>query len=389
MTNPRSRTATASSIQFSPEQSAHVNRVIETLRRQVEREGGWISFADFMRTALYAPGLGYYAAGAKKFGAGGDFITAPTLTPLFGQTVARSLYDVLYHGADQILELGAGTGALAHAMLSWLSAQGMAVRYTILEVSPDLRARQEERLAAFATQVNWISELPATIHGVVIANEVLDAVPCERVYFHEGAHARVGVMVRDNRFVLKSRVPVASEARELQLAMDRVPAQEGYLSEINVEAEALVHTVTERMQDAIALWLDYGFPRAEYYHPQRRDGTMMCHVQHRTHSDVFFAPGLQDITAHVDFTAMAHAARNGGASQIAYVSQAQWLLESGLLDGLAEVGEPGSAAYLTAANAVNRLVSPAEMGELFKVMMVVRGNCPVAKGFLRDQSYRL
>jgi SAM-dependent MidA family methyltransferase len=387
--NPRSQLATASSVQFSPEQSAHVNRMIETIRRQIEREGGWIPFSDFMRTALYAPGLGYYAAGAQKFGAGGDFITAPSLSPLFGQTVARAVYDVLYRGSDQILELGAGNGALAYALLSWLSSEGILVRYTILEVSPDLRARQEEKLAGFAPQVTWVSALPEKINGVVIANEVLDAVPCERVYFHEGEHNRVGVIHRDHRFVLKSRTLPQDAPAQLRTAFNRIPNQEGYLSEINLEAEALIRTVTERMQDAVALWFDYGFPHAEYYHPQRRDGTLMCHVQHRTHSDVFFAPGMQDITAHVDFTAMAHAAREGGASQIAYVSQAQWLLEAGLLDALVSVGEPGSAAYLTASNAVNRLVSPAEMGELFKVMMVQRGACPIALGFSRDQSYKL
>ncbi len=342
-----------------------------------------------MRTALYEPGLGYYAAGAQKFGAGGDFVTAPTLSPLFGQTVARAIYDVVYRSSDQVLELGAGTGALALAVLSWLSSQGIVVKYSILELSPDLRARQEETLAAFTPQIRWITKLPEEINGVVIANEVLDAVPCERIYFHQGVHNRVGVVYRDNRFVLKSK-PVPPDApHTLRDALVRVPTQEGYLTEINIEAEALVRTVTERMRDAVALWFDYGFPRAEYYHPQRRDGTLMCHVQHRTHSDVFFAPGMQDITAHVDFTAMAHAARDGSADQIGYVSQAQWLLESGLLESLMAVGAPGSAAYLTASNAVNKLVSPAEMGELFKVMMVQRGACPITLGFSRDQSYRL
>ncbi len=364
-------------------------QMVEALRRLIERHGGWIPFSDFMRFALYEPGLGYYAAGAQKFGAAGDFITAPTLSPLFGRTVARAVASRVTSNATQILELGAGNGHLALDVLSWFSLRGLSPRYAILELSAELRARQEEKLALFAPQVTWISQLPERIEGIVLGNEVLDAVPCERVIVRDGAHRRSGVSHSEKGFVAKGRTLDARDPPALKAALARIPLEDGYYTEVNIEAEALVHTVTQRMGDAVALWFDYGFPRSEYYHAQRREGTLMCHVQHRTHSDVFFAPGLQDITAHIDFTAMAEAARSGGASQIAYVSQAQWLLDAGLLDELVRVGEPGSAAYLAATNAVNTLVSPAEMGELFKVLVVQRGDGALPLGFSRDQSMRL
>jgi SAM-dependent MidA family methyltransferase len=363
--------------------------VIELLRRRIELEGGWIPFVDFMRFTLYEPGIGYYSAGAQKFGPEGDFITAPLLTPLYGRTVARSILPVIQMVVPQILELGAGTGALARDVLAALSAHGIVARYSILEVSPELRARQAETLAAFTPQVQWLDRLPEMIDGVVLANEVLDAVPCERVAFIQGKYRQLGVVIRDHQFRTEGRTIRSQRLPALSAAQSRVPPEEGYTSEINVEGEALVRTVTERMRNAAALWMDYGFPQKEFYHVQRSDGTLMCHIQHRAHSDPYFAPGLQDVTAHVDFTAMALAARDGGADQIAYTSQAQWLLESGLLEELLKTGDPGTARYLTATNAVNRLVNPAEMGELFKVLMITRGVCPAPLGFKADQSFRL
>jgi SAM-dependent MidA family methyltransferase len=386
---PRLSTESAAAIAFTPAQTTQVTRVIDALRKRIELQGGWIPFSDFMRFSLYEPGLGYYAAGALKFGPAGDFTTAPTLTPLFAHTIARSILPILRGVAPEILELGAGTGVMARDILAALSAQGCQARYTILEVSPQLRAVQAETLATLAPQVRWISELPEEINGVVLANEVLDAVPCERIYFSKDQHRRVGVVMRDGQFVFKTLTLLKNELPALERAQLRVPRIEGYVSEVNIEAEALVHTVTERMHHAVALWIDYGFPQREYYLDQRNQGTLMCHIQHRAHSDPFFAPGMQDVTSHVDFTAMAMAARDGGATQIAYASQAQWLLESGLLESLVKVGEPGSGQYLAATNAVNTLVSPAEMGELFKVLMVTRGKCPATPGFGRDQSFRL
>jgi SAM-dependent MidA family methyltransferase len=386
---PRSQFATASSVQFSLEQSAHVRLVVDSLRQKIAYHGGWIPFCDFMRFVLYEPTLGYYAGPAQKFGVAGDFVTAPNLTPLFGTTIARSIAVPLNTKYRRILELGAGNGDLAHAVLSALSARGLFIEYEILEVSGQLRRRQEERLAAFAPQVRWLNALPDTITGVVLANEVLDAVPCEQVLFTEGQYRRIGVTAGEQEFALKSKAIASNPDDPLYRAAQRVPTLEGYRTEVNLEAEALVRTVTGRMRNAVALWFDYGFPRAEYYHAQRREGTLMCHVQHRTHSDVFFAPGLQDITAHVDFTAMAEAARDGGATQLGFVSQANFLLEAGILDELAKLGEPGSAAYLAATNEVNRLLNPAEMGELFKVLVVQCGDGGLPPGFERDQSFRL
>jgi SAM-dependent MidA family methyltransferase len=387
--NPHSRVTNSEPVQFSADQSAHVQLVVESLRRRIDLRGGWIPFSDFMRFVLYEPGLGYYAAGAKKFGHGGDFVTAPNLSPLFGHTVARAIRPLMETRGFRILELGAGNGDLAHAMLSWLSLRGVTAEYRILELSADLRQRQAERLSVFSHHVEWLDRLPDFITGFVIANEVLDALPCERIVVSEGELRQVGVAGTETGFALKSKALSGGLDGALIAATQRIPRLEGYLTEINVEAEALVRTVTGRLRNATALWLDYGFPRSEYYHPQRQDGTLMCHTQHRAHSDPLFAPGLQDITAHVDFSAMAEAAREGGATQIAYTTQAQFLLEAGLLDELLRTGDPGSAPYLAAANQVNRLVSPAEMGELFKVMVVQTGDGPLPLGFSNEQSQRL
>ncbi len=364
-------------------------QVMDALRCYIELKGGWIPFSDFMRFALYEPGLGYYAAGARKFGAQGDFITAPTLTPLFGYAVARAIKPILLSTKPQVLELGAGNGDLAHAVLSRLGAAGIVVQYAILELSADLRQRQQDRLSAFSAQIEWLDALPDDIEGVVLANEVLDATPCERIVFEGDGFRRVGVAFRDGALVSNTKALTETSASLLRAVSARLPREEGYLSEVNLEAEGLIRTIAERQSSGVALWFDYGFPRAEFYHAQRREGTLMCHVQHRTHSDPFFAVGMQDITAHVDFTAMAEAARDAGATQIGYVSQAQFLLEAGLLDELLATGAPGSASYLAASNEINRLLNPAEMGELFKVLAVQRGDGRLPLGFARDQSFRL
>jgi SAM-dependent MidA family methyltransferase len=362
---------------------------VQSLRRLIEFKGGWISFADFMRFVLYEPGLGYYVAGAKKFGAQGDFVTAPNITPLFGYSVARAIKPLMELRGKEILELGAGNGDLAHAILSWYAERGIQLRYRILEPSPELQRRQAERLAVFAQSVEWLQELPASITGFVLANEVLDALACEQVVVNDGELRQVGVTANEAGFAVKSKALSANVATTLAKVRKRVPNIEGYLTEINLEAEGLVRTVTGRMRNATALWFDYGFPRAEFYHPQRREGTLMCHLQHRAHADPLFAPGLQDITSHIDFTAMAEAAREGGATQMAFNNQAQFLLEAGLLDELLRTGDPGSAPYLAGSNQVNRLISPAEMGELFKVLVVQTGDGPLPLGFANEQSHRL
>ena len=289
-----------------------------------------------MRAALYAPGLGYYAAGAKKLGDGGDFVTAPELSPFFGAALADAFAAL---GATRVLELGAGSGTLAR---DFIAAGSTAPPYSILEVSADLRERQQSLLAGQA--VTWLDALPDRIEGLVIANEVLDAVPCEIVRFHAGRYEQARVQFMCPALVDSS---VANNDCEPQFAWGwqqlpegalmaaaklRIPPIEGYTTEINLEAEALVATLAERLTDGALCFIDYGFPRREYYLHERNTGTLACHFHHRVHFDPLILAGLQDITAHVDFTAIAEAAVGAGASVICYATQSQFLLHAGLLN---------------------------------------------------------
>ncbi len=347
-----------------------------------------LPFADFMDAALYAPGLGYYSAGQHKFGASGDFVTAPELTPLFGRTLAHGLRDAIDQG---VLELGAGSGALAASILE--ARPGLI--YRILELSPELEARQRDRLAP--APVEWLRTLPERIDGVVIANEVLDAIPCDVVRHAEGRYWQAVVALENGRLMreLRWRPIEQSEQAELaELARTRLPAIEGYTSEVNPRAEALVRSVCERLGEAVAVFIDYGFPRREYYHPDRSAGTLACHRRHQVHFDPLAAPGLEDITAHIDFTAMAEAAVDAGAEVVCYASQGRALLALGLVDQIAAAGQDAldARAHAQMLSAVHRLTAPSEMGELFKVLIVGRG--AVARILAErlasvDQSHRL
>lgn len=348
---------------------------------QQEREPT-ISFADFMQQVLYAPGLGYYVAGAAKLGAAGDFVTAPELSALFGATLADAFAPL---GACDVLELGAGTGKLAQ---DFLAAGSVApLRYRVLEVSADLRERQQARLAGQG--VTWLDELPERIDGLVLANEVLDAVPCEVVRFQDGHYEVAQVALSGEHFVWRWQPLVDSPL--LRIVEARVPRINGYQSEINPAAEALVATLAARLGDGALCFIDYGFPRREYYLDQRCGGTLACHYQQRVHFDPLILPGLQDVTAHVDFTAMAEAAVAAGATVLCYATQAQFLLHGGLLDRLSLAPDVDAAAHANRLNAVQKLVSPAEMGELFKVLVVAKGTAVDALAPLSalDQSYRL
>ncbi len=359
---------------------AHSARVAARIADEIAAAGGWISFARYMELALYAPGLGYYAAGAAKFGVAGDFVTAPELTPLFGATLARFARTVVTHVGGDVLELGAGSGRLA---LDLLQALGDSpVSYLILEPSPDLRARQQ---ALFATQapellarVRWLDALPDDFVGVVLANEVLDALPAHGLVWRDGEPFERGVVCRDGGFAWDER-PL--RAGELRSAADAIaPPGAWYLSEINMVAPALVATLGARIARGVLLLLDYGFPRAEYYHPQRAMGTLRAHYRHHALDDPFFLPGLTDLTTHVDFSAVAAAGEAAGMDLLGYTSQGQFLLDAGLLDDLAE-WTPGSLDYLRAAAAVQKLVQPHEMGELFKAMALGRGWLGPLPGF--------
>ncbi|MFA7669943.1 MAG: SAM-dependent methyltransferase [Burkholderiaceae bacterium] len=370
--------------------AAHSRRVEQHLLEHLSQAANcFTSFEDWMAQALYAPGLGYYAAGNTKFGSAsptGDFTTAPEMTPVFGQVLARQVAQILQSTSTHtVLEFGAGTGALAAALIPALKELGVEVEYRILELSPDLVARQAERLAPLSTSVSWLTELPASFEGCVIANEVLDAMPATLFRWNEsGQLTELGVRARPG-----ATPPFAWAERPagpaLQTAVaERMPPLPGYRSEINLQAEAWIRQMGSWLTKGAALLIDYGFPQREYYHPQRATGTLMCHFRHHSHDQALVLPGIQDITAHVDFTAMADAALAGGLDVLGYTTQARFLLNAGLPEILqSQMANPGSPALQATLSAVQKLVSEAEMGELFKVLAVGRNIDPPLAGFIR------
>jgi SAM-dependent MidA family methyltransferase len=374
---------------------SHSERVVAAMRAAIARAGGFIPFSRYMELALYAPGLGYYAAGTRKLGAGGDFVTAPEMTPLFATALATQVAAILAATERrEIVELGGGSGRLAADLLAALAARdALPARYAILEVSPDLAERQRATLARDApaqlARVKWVTALPETIDGALIANEVLDAVPCALIARRAGEWRERGVTWDDARssFEWGER---AAEARLAALAAARYPRSGDYLSEINPAAEALVEDVGRRLAAGAALFIDYGFPAAEYYHPQRSEGTLMCHFRHRAHDDPFAWPGLTDITAHVDFTAMAEAGERVGLQVAGYIAQAPFLVGCGILDALAATGAPTAPAYIRATAAVQKLLAPSELGELFKVLALAKSETIDWPGFsVADRRHRL
>ena len=377
---------------------AHSERVGARIRAEIGAAGGFIPFDRYMELALYAPGLGYYAAGATKLGAAGDFVTAPEMTPLFARALAVQVAAILeVTERREIVELGAGSGRLAADLLNALAARdALPARYSILEPSPDLRERQRVLLARDAAphlaRVAWLDALPDTVEGAIVANEVLDAVPVHVVARRRAEWRERGVVVG---IAAGDAPPFAwaerpAGARLAALAAARFPGDRDYVSEINPAAEALVAAVGRKLVAGAALFIDYGFPAAEYYHPQRSAGTLMCHYRHRVHDDPFLWPGLTDITAHVDFSAMAAAGARTGLTVAGFAAQAPFLLGCGILDALAAIGAPESLSYIKAAAPVQKLLSPAEMGELFKVLALARSEGIAWPGFaLADRSHRL
>lgn len=341
---------------------------------EIGRAGGWISFARYMELALYAPGLGYYMAGARKLGRDGDFVTAPEISRLFGRTVARQMKQLAALGLREILEIGAGSGALAADLLLELERQGcVPERYLILELSPDLRDRSRDTLAARAPhlveRVAWLNRLPPSFTGTVIGNEVLDAMPVHVFERGDAAIAEMGVALKGGKLEWEARGPASPPG-----AIDPscFPAS-SYRTEIQFVARAFVRTLGGVLERGAALFLDYGFPHHEYYHSQRARGTLMCHYRHRAHDDPFFLPGLQDITSHIDFSAIAQAGREAGLEPLGYTNQAQFLVNCGITEVLAETPPEDVAAYAPLAAQAQKLLSPAEMGELFKVIALGKG----------------
>jgi SAM-dependent MidA family methyltransferase len=369
----------------TPDALAHSQRVAAHLRTLIDEAGGWIPFSRYMEAALYAPGLGYYAAGAMKFGAAGDFVTAPELTPLFGRTLAHAMVPVLAETGGEVLELGAGSGRLAVDLLGELERlNALPPRYLILEVSADLRQRQQEMLARMlpqlADRVQWLDALPVHFSGVIFGNEVLDALPVELVQWTENAPLARGVVLDGEDFAWQDR-PIADPF--LRARADALNLAPGYLSEINLAADALIAALAQSMDRGLILMIDYGFGQSEYYHPQRHMGTLRAHYRHRALDDPFYLPGLCDLTAHVDFSAVARAGVAAGLELAGYTSQASFLLNSGLTELLMQTPPTDAAAYLPQSNAVQRLVSPAEMGELFKVIGLAKGGIAPLAGLAR------
>lgn len=380
-------TASADPILPPPEPGAaeHSRALAERIAAAIIAEGDWIPFSRYMELALYAPGLGYYAAGARKFGAEGDFVTAPELSPLFARCLARQAEAVLAQVGGCVLELGPGSGALAADLFAELLARGAAPeRYLLLEVSPDLRERQRtllgDRFPEYLERFTWLDSLPERVRGVVIANEVLDVVPFALVHRRGGEWFESGVVLTEAGFAWEDRPLPGGELRRRAEALFP-PGDSDYVSEIGLPAEGLVRTVARALHAGLALFVDYGFPEREFYHPQRSMGTMRCHYRHRFHGDPFFLPGLQDITAHVDFSAMARAAESGGAEVYGFTTQAFFLISCGIAELVAQEGEPGTLARIQANSAVRRLVDPSEMGELFKVLGIGKGLIGPVLGF--------
>ena len=354
------------------------------LRRALAAGGGWLPFDRFMALALYAPGLGYYSRGNRQFGAmpasGSDFITAPELSPLFGVALACQIEQALAASAtDEVWEFGAGSGALAAQLLQALGER--VKRYSIVDLSGSLRARQRERLAPFGARVCWLDALPDSMRGVVVGNEVLDAMPVQLLHWDGATWFERGVTDAGAGFAFADR-PTALRP---PVAATFVP---GTTVEIHAQAEAFIRTLAERLERGAAFFIDYGFPDAEYYLPERLGGTLMCHRGHRADSDPLVDIGDKDITAHVNFSGIALAAQDAGFEVLGYTSQARFLLNLGFVDLMAEAQQRNDWPALAAAQ---KLIAEHEMGELFKVIGLARGVAAFdALGFRAgDRSHRL
>lgn len=351
----------------------------ERLAQDIAAAGGWIPFDRFMAQALYTPGLGYYANASRKFGAlptsGSDFVTAPELTPLFGRALAAQVAEALAQTrTDAVWEFGAGSGALAAQLLDALGDQ--VRRYTIVDLSGSLRERQQATLAAHGDRVQWANELPQRLDGVVVGNEVLDAMPVQLLVRHEGVWHERGVALDGSTLAFADRPTALRPPFE-------VTGPHGYLTEIHPQAEAFIATLADRLGRGAAFFLDYGFPEAEYYHPQRHMGTLMCHQGHLASTDPLEAVGLKDITAHVNFTGVAVAGQDAGLQVLGYTTQARFLMNCGLL-GLLHNATTADRAM------AQKLMTEHEMGELFKVIGFAKGALWEPMGFAQgDRTHTL
>jgi len=379
----------------SPDAQAYSDALKQSIGDEIETAGGWIGFERFMELALYAPGMGYYSGGAHKFGAAGDFVTAPELSSLFSQTLAAQASQVMALSAPQIIEVGAGSGRLAADMLLELErCSALPEHYHILELSGELRERQRasitQRAPHLLARVDWLDRLPEHFDGTVLANELLDAMPVSLIVWDDAMIHERGVSLENGEFVWRDRPAQGRALERAQMLADEYVLSPGYLSEINLAGADWTAAWGRILGRGALILIDYGFPRHEYYHEQRDTGTLMCHYRHQAHSEPFFLPGLQDITAHVDFTAIVEAGFDAGLELLGYTTQASFLLNCGLPDILGRIPADDLLRYLPRSRAVQKLISPAEMGDLFKVIALGKGIDETLIGFAQgDRSETL
>lgn len=379
----------------TPDEAGHSARLVERIRAVIAAEGGWIDFARYMTLALYEPGLGYYSAGARKFGAAGDFITAPEVAPVFSRCLAAQCADVLQELGEGaiLLELGAGSGVMAATLLAELERTGrLPAAYWILDLSADLRERQREALSAavphLLERVRWLDQLPQERWvGMIIANEVLDALAIERFTIHGGEVNAVGVGVEFGRLQLaeaRANAALRSAVRHIESDIG-APLPEGYESEVNPALGPWLSAIAATLERGLLLFIDYGLPRREYYSPERRHGTLLCHFRHRFHDDTLALVGLQDITAWVDFTAVAEAAQASGLEVAGYTTQAHFLIGCGIGEFVADVSDLSLVERVNLSRQAMMLTLPGEMGERFKVIALGKGFDAPLRGFaVRD-----
>jgi len=373
----------------SPDAQAYSDALKQRIGDEIEAAGGWIGFVRFMELALYAPGMGYYSGGAHKFGAAGDFVTAPEISSLFSQTLAAQAAQVMALSAPQIIEVGAGSGRLAADLLLELELRGaLPERYGILELSGELRERQRASIAQRAphllARVDWLNRLPEHFDGAVLANELLDAMPVSLVVWNDAMIHERGVSLENGEFVWRDRPAQGRVLERAQALADEYVLPAGYSSEINLAAADWTAAWGRILGRGALVLIDYGFPRHEYYHEQRNTGTLMCHYRHQAHGEPFYLPGLQDITAHVDFTAIVEAGFDAGLELLGYTTQASFLLNCGLPEILGRTPADDPKRYLPQARAAQKLISPAEMGDLFKVIALGKGIDATLVGFAEN-----